>query len=58
MKRHDVGETTTIDYISKGEERSAEVIFLENPEIMIEKMDDDMLVQEQKAFLSAWIGED
>ncbi|MBT6328936.1 MAG: PDZ domain-containing protein [Kordiimonadaceae bacterium] len=55
LSRHDVGETVTIEYISKGENILAEITFIEDPEMIVEKMDSS---EDQEAFLLSWIGED
>jgi len=52
------GESTTIEYIQRGEKLSATVTFIENPRLKVKKMSDKKLTESQKAFLLSWISAD
>lgn len=55
IARNDVAETVTIEYISRGENFERDITFIEEPDIVVEKMDG---TEDQQAFLSSWIGQD
>jgi len=52
------GESTTIEYIQRGEKLSTKITFIENPKLKVKAISDEKLTSKQKEFLSAWIGED
>jgi len=52
------GESTTIEYIQRGEKLSSTITFIENPKLKVKRLTDEDLKESQKAFLLAWIGED
>lgn len=51
------GESTTIEYIQRGEKLSSTITFIENPKLKVKRLADEDLKESQKAFLLAWIGE-
>jgi len=52
-----VGDTTTISYISLGIPVTSDITMAANPSLKVTKLDDDEMSDAQKAFLKAWIGE-
>lgn len=52
------GESTTIEYIQRGEKLSAKITFIANPKLVVKKIDKQELSDQQQAFLFAWLGED
>lgn len=52
------GESTTIEYIQRGEKLSTTITFIENPEVKVIALDNEEISESQKAFLLAWLGAD
>lgn len=60
MKRHKPGDTVTIIFRQRGQERQAEITFIEDPTIEVVLFEDaDLPLSEaQKMFRGAWLGAD
>jgi predicted metalloprotease with PDZ domain len=52
------GDTTTIEYIQRGEKLSTKITFIENPKLKVKRITDEELNDKQKEFLLDWVGED
>ena len=56
LEQFTVGETTTIKYLSRGQEYSTDITFTPNPKLEVVKLPDEKTSEQQEAFLAAWIG--
>lgn len=52
------GDSTTIEYMQRGEKLSTKIAFIESPELEVKIIADDELSDEQKEFLLEWVGDD
>jgi predicted metalloprotease with PDZ domain len=52
------GESTTIEYIQRGEKLSVKITFIENPKLKVKRITDDELTDKQIDFLLKWVGEE
>lgn len=55
LKRHEPGERATVEYVSRGEARSAEVAFAADGALKLKSADTDELTEAQKAFRKSWL---
>lgn len=51
------GDETVIRFVQLGEEKEAKISFIQQPELVIESLDEDELTPQQLAFRVAWLGE-
>jgi len=52
------GESTTIEYIQRGQKLSTTITFIENPKLKVKQIAKKDLSDSQKAFSLAWLGTD
>ncbi|GHE97669.1 M61 family metallopeptidase [Thalassotalea profundi] len=58
LAQFEAGETTTIEYIQRGETITKQITFITDPELSISKLADDKITEQHTQFLHAWLGKD
>ncbi|XQW85189.1 M61 family metallopeptidase [Thalassotalea piscium] len=58
LSQFKAGESTTIEYIQRGETVKKSITFITDPKLSVSLLDDDKLTPQQKAFLEAWLGKE
>ncbi|GAA5134887.1 M61 family metallopeptidase [Thalassotalea piscium] len=51
-------DTTTIEFIQRGEKVSKQITFITNPELKVSKLADDKITEQQTQFFHAWLGKE
>lgn len=58
VKKFKVGDTTTIEFVSRGETFKKEITFIGNPTVKVSKLANKKMTKDQKTFLTSWLGND
>ena len=58
LAQFNAGDTTTIEYIQRGETVKKQITFGTDPKLSVSKFDDEKLTEQHQQFLHAWLGED
>ncbi|MEW6991911.1 M61 family metallopeptidase [Colwelliaceae bacterium 6441] len=58
LEQFEPGDTTTIEYIQRGETVKKQIAFISDPSVKVTKIDDEELDEAQKQFLINWLGEE
>lgn len=58
LEQFKVGESTTIEYIQRGQTIKKQITFITDPKLSISKLEDEEVTPKQSEFLQAWLGEE
>ena len=58
LAQFEAGETTSIEYIQRGETITKQITFITDPELSISKLADDKITEQHTQFLHAWLGKE